>query len=145
MIIYLKEWYNSILLWYISFIFLSKDDISRYKSATQLHTAAGPNQYAASNAVDGDIATCMRTKDIGTSSPDNTVWWKVDFGGVFNIYRINIMFKEYDKSVGVYHHVKKPYNYPAQNMHNSYHTVVWNKIYTSCFLIIPHINVFIFI
>lgn len=38
----------------------------------------------------------MRTKDIGRSSNDKTVWWKVDLGGVFNIYSINILFKNYD-------------------------------------------------
>lgn len=65
----------------------------------------------------------MRTKEIGTSSPDKTVWWKVDFGGIFNIYRINIMFKEYDKSIGVYCY-EKYHNFPAQNMHNSYNTAV---------------------
>ncbi|XP_052717486.1 uncharacterized protein LOC128189775 isoform X1 [Crassostrea angulata] len=40
----------------------------------------------------------MRTIVIGTglSTPDKTVWWKVDLGGVYNIYRINILFKNYD-------------------------------------------------
>lgn len=82
------------------------------------HTpAADTNQYAASNAVDGDIATCMRTNAIGKVSPDKTVWWKVDFGGVFNIYKINILFKEY-KYFG------KCKYHPAQNMHDSYNYVV---------------------
>lgn len=84
-------------------VFIFKDDISLYKSAAQLHTAVG-NQYAASNAVDGNTATCMRTRDIGRSSSDKTVWWKVDFGGIFSIYSINILFKEYEKSVGVYYY-----------------------------------------
>lgn len=38
----------------------------------------------------------MRTTDIGPTSVDKTVWWKVDFGGVYNIYSINILFKNYD-------------------------------------------------
>lgn len=79
---------------------LSKDDISHNKSATQLHTYTGVG-YDATNAVDGNIATCMRTKEIGPNSPDKTVWWKVDLGGIFNIYRINILFKNYD-GFGVY-------------------------------------------
>ena len=31
-----------------------------------------------------------------------TVWWKVDLGGVYNIYSVNILFKNYD-GVGMYH------------------------------------------
>lgn len=61
--------------------------------------------YEASNAVDGNTATCMRTIVIGTglSTPDKTVWWKVDLGGVYNIYRINILFKNYD-GYGMYYY-----------------------------------------
>ena len=64
------------------------------KYATQSHTAAG--LYEASYAVDRDIATCMRTEPIGQTSPYQTVWWKVDLGGVYNIYSVKIMFKNYD-------------------------------------------------
>lgn len=32
----------------------------------------------------------MRTKLIGTTSPDKTVWWKVDLGAVYNIYSVDI-------------------------------------------------------
>nr|XP_022303649.1 multiple epidermal growth factor-like domains protein 6 isoform X2 [Crassostrea virginica] len=51
----------------------------------------------ASHAVDRDITTCVRTQPIGTSPqiPDKTVWWKVDLGGVYNIYSVNILFKNY--------------------------------------------------
>lgn len=54
--------------------------------------------------MDGNTATCMRTIVIGTglSTPDKTVWWKVDLGGVYNIYRISILFKNYD-GYGVYY------------------------------------------
>lgn len=38
----------------------------------------------------------MRTQDIGGNTPYKTVWWKVDLGGVFSIYRINILFKDYE-------------------------------------------------
>lgn len=38
----------------------------------------------------------MRTIVIGSTSVDKTVWWKVDLGGVYNMYSINILFKNYD-------------------------------------------------
>ena len=67
------------------------------KVATQSTTAVGPTDaFRAGNAVDRDITTCMRTGDIGTNSQYKTVWWKVDLGGVYNIYSINILFKNYD-------------------------------------------------
>lgn len=98
---YLIKWYNSKLLrdiikWFI----LSKDDISHNKIAIQSHTFTGDG-YDATNAVDGNIATCTRTKEIGPNSPDKTVWWKVDFGELINVYRINILFKNYN-GYGVY-------------------------------------------
>ena len=76
-----------------------KDDLSYKKDASQSHTfpesVLGPG-YGAEKAVDGDTATCMRTKEIGQNSQDKTVWWKVDLGGVYNIYSVNILFKNYD-------------------------------------------------
>lgn len=57
--------------------------------------------YDARYAVDGNTATCMRTKDIGVNSPEKTVWWKVDLGGVYNIYSINILFKYYYVDYGM--------------------------------------------
>lgn len=79
----------------MAFIFLSTDDISHNKIATQSHTY---NNIDASRAVDGNTATCMRTDSIGvgTSFRDKTVWWKVDLGGVYRINSINIKFKNYD-------------------------------------------------
>lgn len=59
------------------------------------------HMYVASNAVDRNTATCMRTKGIGRTSKDKTVWWKVDLGAVYNIYSISILFKHYD-GYGVY-------------------------------------------
>ena len=74
--------------------------MSENKVATQSTTAPPPTndpfKYVASNAVDGNTATCMRTIVIGPNSPDKTVWWKVDLGGVYNIYSVNIWFKNYD-------------------------------------------------
>lgn len=79
----------------VFFLFLFKDDISYKKVATQLHTSIFPGNYA-SNAVDRNPETCMRTLPIGTNSPDKTVWWKVDLGGVYSIHSINILFKNYN-------------------------------------------------
>ncbi|XP_078330765.1 uncharacterized protein LOC111112385 [Crassostrea virginica] len=72
-----------------------RDDLSYNKDASQSHTAPG-TVYGAENAVDRNTVTCMRTRSIGPNSPDKTVWWKVDLGGVYNIYSVNILFKNYD-------------------------------------------------
>lgn len=82
----------------ISFLnYLYIDDISNNKIATQSTTY---NIRNASKAVDGNTTTCMLTNAIGvgTSFPYKTVWWKVDLGGVYSIYSINIQFKNYDAS-----------------------------------------------
>ena len=78
-----------------------QDDLSYNKDASQSHTASGSG-YGAEKAVDGNTATCMRTHAIGPNSPDKTVLWKVDLGGVYNIYSVNILFKNYDGE-GMYH------------------------------------------
>ena len=76
------------------------DDLSKNKVAEQSTTeppsSSDSNKYVAKNAVDRDITTCTRTKPIGSTSPDKTVWWNVDLGGVYNIYSVNIMFKNYE-------------------------------------------------
>lgn len=78
---------------FVKVFFLShKDELSLNKIATQSHTYAG-TYYDASNAVDGNTATCMRTKPIGLNNPDKTVWLKVDLGGLRNIYSISVLFK----------------------------------------------------
>lgn len=73
------------------------DDLSFEKAAYQSSTAAGDYYYAI-NAVDRKLSTCMRTKDIGQTkeSSSERMWWKVDLGGVYNIYSINIIFKNYE-------------------------------------------------
>ncbi|XP_078328155.1 uncharacterized protein LOC144623566 [Crassostrea virginica] len=79
---------------------LGYDDLSKNKVATQSETYAAPgsdvHKYVAGNALDRDITTCMRTDAIGLTSPDKTVWWRVDLGGVYNIYSVNIQFKKYE-------------------------------------------------
>lgn len=36
------------------------------------------------------------TQPIGHTSPDKTVWWRVDLGRVYNIYSINVFFRSRD-------------------------------------------------
>lgn len=71
------------------------DDLSYNKIATQSHTFIGWNTYYPSSAIDRNASSCMRTKAIGRISTLKTVWWKVDLGGVYNIYSITILFKNY--------------------------------------------------
>lgn len=52
--------------------------------------------YDASNAVDRNTSTCMRTDQIGPTAKHKIMWWKIDLGGMYNIYSINILFKNYD-------------------------------------------------
>ncbi|XP_078330769.1 uncharacterized protein LOC144624721 [Crassostrea virginica] len=78
-------------------ITLTYDDLSFQKNATQSTEAWYYDLYKADNAVDRNITTCMRTEPIGGASPDKTVWWKVDLGGVHNIYSVNILFRSYDE------------------------------------------------
>lgn len=76
------------------------DDLSFQAFASQSPpyiSSSSYNMYKASNAVDRNTATCMRTDDIGLQSPHRSTWWKVDLGGVYNIYSIQILFKEYEK------------------------------------------------
>lgn len=38
----------------------------------------------------------MRTQPIGPNNPDRTVWWRVDLGGLKNMYSISVLFKNYN-------------------------------------------------
>nr|XP_022312536.1 multiple epidermal growth factor-like domains protein 10 [Crassostrea virginica] len=88
-------YFSKVLTFLVAFSFCKGyEDLSSNKIATQSHTYQGSG-YEASNAVDRVGATCMRTTDIGTTSPQKTVWWKVDLGGVYNIHSINVQFKNY--------------------------------------------------
>lgn len=82
-------------------LILVTDDLSYDKVATQSRTYAGSSNYAARFAVDRITLTCMRAQEIGLSSPEKTVWWKVDLGGVYSIYSIAILFKNYE-GVGMF-------------------------------------------
>ena len=86
-----------------NFSSICTDDLSQNKVATQSTTAlSSTNAFAAGNAVDRDITTCMRTEDIGTTGSYRTVWWRVDLGGVYNINSVNILFKNYNEYGTVY-------------------------------------------
>lgn len=87
--------------------------MSKEKVATQSKTYTAPGssvyQYVAGNAVDRDITTCMRTEIIGSTSKEQTVWWKVDLGSVYNIFSVNILLKNYN-GYGMYkimHNISK--------------------------------------
>lgn len=79
----------------------STDDLSFNALATQSpifpSSSSSHHYYKASNAIDRNTDTCMRTDAIakGTSSPSKNTWWKVDLGAVYNIYSIDILFKYY--------------------------------------------------
>lgn len=87
------------------FIIFFTDNLSHNKIADQSHTSVGP-AFDAKQAIDQKTDTCMRTEQIGGSSPHKTVWWKVDLGNVYSIYSINILFKDYD-TFGIYATVLK--------------------------------------
>lgn len=75
----------------------STDDLSFNAVAFQSKIFPGPSHiYEANNALDRNTATCMRTDQTGDNSEQKTTWWKVDLGGSYSIYSINILFKSYD-------------------------------------------------
>lgn len=74
--------------------FYSLVDLSYKKNAIQSSTRNGP--FYAENAVDRNNMTCMRTYPIGPNSPEKATWWKVDLGGLYSIYSVNIQFKIYE-------------------------------------------------
>ena len=69
--------------------------MSYEKLATQSTTSTG-GLHNASNAVDGNVTTCMRTEPMGPNSTYRSVSWKVDLGGEYNIQEVTILFKNYD-------------------------------------------------
>lgn len=52
--------------------------------------------YCVGNVVDRNILMCMRIREIGCNFFFKIMWWKVDLGGWYSIYSINIIFKNYD-------------------------------------------------
>lgn len=78
------------------------DELSYKKLASQSSTEIGL-YHEADNAVDGKTTTCMRAIPTGISSSNicNTVWWKVDLGGLYSIYSVDIIFKDYAEYYGI--------------------------------------------
>ena len=66
----------------------------KYKTVSQSTTYPGI-KYDARYAVDKNVTTCARTEVIGTTSVDQTVWWKVDLGVMSIVQRVNILFRDY--------------------------------------------------
>lgn len=78
------------------------------RKSLQSFTFPGPEEtYRANNAVDRNVPSCMRTVDIGLRSTNKTVWWKVDLGGLYSLYSIDILFKSYQ---GLYFLLSKNWN-----------------------------------
>lgn len=75
--------------------FCDKDEVSPNKPVSQYRTATNCSVCIANYAVDGDIKTCMRTDDIGSTSQLKITWWYVDLGDIHRIYSIRIQFKDY--------------------------------------------------
>lgn len=65
------------------------------KPAQQYKTYNDNPAFVATKAVDGDINSCARMNDIGTTSSDQSTWWYVDLGGIYNVYNIRIQFRSY--------------------------------------------------
>lgn len=84
--------------WNILFV----DDISYKKVTTQSKTYKDRQDYDPNNAVDRRYSTCTRAPEIGQSSPDKSMWWKVDLGRMYAIYSVTIMFKKYELDKGLY-------------------------------------------
>ena len=86
---------------------LCTDDLSKGRVATQSTSYMSMNSdlYKADNAVDRDTTTCMRTEVIGRTSQYQIVWWRVDLGDVYNIYSVNILFKNYE-GYGIFLHFR---------------------------------------
>ena len=74
---------------------MSKDK-NAIQSTTSVASISYANGYVAGNAVDRNTTTCTRMEIIGENSPEISVWWKVDLDGVYNIYSVNILFKNYN-------------------------------------------------
>lgn len=78
------------------------DDLSENKTPQQFKTDSSCPACVATNAVDKDINTCTRGDYFGTTSPNNSTWWYVDLGGIYNVYNIRIQFKDYGQMYSKY-------------------------------------------
>lgn len=100
------------------------DDLSYRKTATQSPIYPSTNTfYVASNAVDRKATTCMRTDQIGNGTSNKITWWKVDLGAIYNIYSIDIFFKNYI-GYGVYC-LKFSYVYTTSMLNSVHFLTIW--------------------
>ncbi|XP_056014342.1 multiple epidermal growth factor-like domains protein 10 [Ostrea edulis] len=94
--------FRTVALLHVSLgISLCYENLSKDRTAVQSTTWTCPandptcTTYLPSNAVDGDISTCIRTEWIGYMSQYKTVWWYVDLGDIKSVYNIRIQFRDY--------------------------------------------------
>lgn len=74
---------------------LFTDNLSENKQTYQYRQTYTCPSCGAGKAVDGNMSTCMRTDDIGITTTYSKTWWYVDLGGIYNVYNIRIVFKDY--------------------------------------------------
>lgn len=72
------------------------DDLSKNKTAYQYKSYNNEPAFVAINVVDGNLNSCARMKEIGTTSSDQSTLWYVDLGGIYNVYNVRIQFKRYE-------------------------------------------------
>ncbi|XP_062567724.1 platelet endothelial aggregation receptor 1-like [Saccostrea cucullata] len=75
-------------------------ELSKGKNATQSTIQACFSDCGPDKAIDGDVNTCMMTREIGSISAYRykTVWWMIDLGDIHSIYSISIIFKDFKDS-----------------------------------------------
>lgn len=79
-------------LWYKFIIFTDNLIYNEVFSQSRNNPIQSTN---ASNAVDGNIATCTKQWEIWLYSEYNTVCWMVDLNGVYIFYRMTMLFEAY--------------------------------------------------
>lgn len=86
-----------LISWTFTFILTyGFDNLSANKPTDQYRQTYTCRSCGAGKAVDGNMSTCMRTDDIGiTTAFDSKTWWYVDLGGIYNVYNIRILFRDY--------------------------------------------------
>lgn len=65
----------------------------------------------------------MRTDQIGNGTSNKITWWKVDLGAIYNIYSIDIFFKNY-RGYGVYC-LKFNYVYTTSMLNSVHFLTIW--------------------
>lgn len=81
-------------MWVVCWLISLTDDLSANNHANQSTIHNSDPAFVATKAVDRDIKSCARMKEIGITSLDKSTWWYVDLGGIYNVYNIRIQFKD---------------------------------------------------